>query len=64
MSLGRSMWVTCDGTPPEWWCDEEVVLTGVEATPAQVRAEAARQGWVKVKSGRDYLDLCPKHRKF
>lgn len=59
MTLGKSLWVSCDGGAADGtMCDEEITLMGLEATPSQVRKEARKRGWVYVRS----MDLCPKHR--
>lgn len=62
MSLGRSMWVSCDGDRSG--CDAEVVLMGADATTRKVRAEARRLGWAYIPRGGPGVDvdLCPEHR--
>jgi len=61
MSLTRTVYVRCDGSPGVE-CDEEVYIQGGARRDttdgAQVRAKAKVAGWQLTKG----LDLCPRHR--
>ena len=62
MSIGRSIWIRCDGgDDSDVMCDEEVYIQSDRSeavTVKAVRDKATAEGWQWLKG----LDMCPAHR--